>query len=444
MAHSPTPSPRAVALNDPRTINGWAMFDWANSAYALVITTAVFPGYYNGLSTEPVRVLGQSLGLESLMAFALSAAYLVLAAASPLLSGIADASGKKLAFLRAFTLVGSVACMGMWWFAGIEQLGIGTTLFIVATIGYSGALVFYNAFLPEIASEDRYDAVSARGFSFGYVGSVLLLVASLALILNPQWLGFPADETGTARAIRVSFVAVGLWWLGFGLFAFSRMPRDARVAVAPGWLKRGYKEVAYTWRDARKQPPLIRFLTAFYFYSAGVQTVLFLASTFAAVVLGFETVELIVVVLILQVVAIGGAHLFAFLSARIGNVNALLLMLAIWCGVCGAAYFVTDKPLFYGLAGLVGLVMGGIQSLSRSTYSKLIPEDTDDNTSYFSFYDLLEKLAIVSGTLVFGLIGTTPGGMRLSMLALTGFFLVGAALLYTVKKRTREFGNVIE
>ncbi len=423
----------AVQLNNSKTIHGWAMFDWANSAYALVITTAIFPAYYNALSDEPVRILGASMGLESLLAFALSAAYFVLAAASPLLSGIADASGKKLAFLRGFTLVGSLACMGMWWFAGIEQLGIGTTLFIIATIGYSGALVFYNAFLPEIASEDRYDAVSARGFSYGYVGSVLLLLASLGIILNPQWVGLDPAAAGTAT--RLSFVAVGLWWFGFGQFAFTRLPKDAKVPMAAGWLKRGYQEIAATWKAARAQPALIRFLTAFFFYSAGVQTVLFLASTFAGVALGFETTELIIVVLVLQIVAIGGAWLFAKLSARIGNINTLVCALVIWTAICLLAYFVTDKPAFYAIAALVGLVMGGIQSMSRSTYSKLIPDDTTENTSYFSFYDLLEKLAIVTGTLVFGLIGTTPGGMRLSMLALTVFFLVGMGLLWTVKGR---------
>ena len=433
--------PTAPALNDKRTINGWAMFDWANSAYALVITTAVFPGYYNSLGGGDVTVFGRGIGLESLLAFAISTAYVVLALTSPLLSGIADASGKKLTFLRGFTLLGSLACIGMYAFAGREQLAIGTALYILGTIGYAGALVFYNAFLPEIATEERYDAVSARGFSFGYVGSVLLLLASLGLILNPEWIGL--DPGADRTAIRVTFVAVGLWWLLFAQFAFSRLPRDTKLPVAPGWLKRGYREIAATWREARTQPALIRFLTAFFFYSAGVQTVLFLASTFAGVALGFETTELIIVVLILQVVAIGGAHLFAGVSARLGNVNALLIMLVVWTLICLGAYFVTDKPLFYGLAALVGLVMGGIQSLSRSTYSKLIPEATAENTSYFSFYDLLEKLAIVAGTLVFGLVGTTPGGMRLSMLALTAFFLIGMALLYTVKARTREVGNVI-
>ena len=420
-----------LPLNDPRTLRGWAMFDWANSAYALVITVAIFPAYYATMSEGPVTFLGQSWDLGSLFSYAISAAYLLLAAFSPLLSGIADASGKKLTFLRGFTLVGSLSCMAMWWFEGAEQLGMGTVLFIVATIGFSGALVFYNAFLPQIASEDQYDRVSAKGFSYGYVGSVILLVASLVLILNPQYIGLAPDAQGTAT--RVSFVLVGVWWLGFAQYAFAKLPKDVKTPMPTGWLRNGYREIARTWRAARLQPVLLRFLTGFFFYSAGVQTVLFLASTFAETELGFDTTELIVVVLLLQVVAIGGAWLFARVSTRLGNVTALLIMLAIWTVICGVAYFVTGKPFFYGLAATVGLVMGGVQSLSRSTYSKLIPEDEKDATSYFSFYDILEKLSIVVGTFSFGLINQITGGMRGSMLALAVFFVIGAALVATLR-----------
>ena len=412
------------------------MFDWANSAYALVITVAIFPAYYAALSDEPVVLFGARWELGSLFSYALSAAYLILAAASPLLSGIADAGGKKLTFLRGFTLVGSVACIAMWWFEGEEQLGLGTLLFVVATIGYSGALVFYNAFLPQIASEDQYDRVSARGFSYGYVGSVILLLTSLVIILNPQYIGLAPDAVGTAT--RISFVLVGLWWLGFAQYAFAKLPKDVKTALQPGWLRNGYREIARTWRAAKTQPVLLRFLTGFFFYSAGVQTVLFLASTFAETELGFDTTELIVVVLLLQILAIGGAWLFARVSDRLGNVTALLIMLAIWTAICGVAYFVTGKPFFYGLAAAVGLVMGGVQSLSRSTYSKLIPRDETDATSYFSFYDILEKLSIVVGTFSFGLINQVTGGMRLSMLTLAIFFVIGGVLVATLKgKRLR-------
>ena len=425
-----------VLRNDPRTLRGWAMFDWANSAYALVITVAIFPAYYSTLSDGPVAWLGGEWLLGSLLSYAISAAYLVLAVVSPLLSGIADASGRKLTFLRGFTLIGSLACIGMWWFKGLEQLGLGTIFFMLATVGYSGALVFYNAFLPQIATEDRMDAVSARGFSYGYVGSVLLLLASLAIILRPGLIGLDVDARATAT--RVSFVLVGVWWLGWAQYAFARLPKDVALPMPRGWLAKGYGEVLSTWRSARLQPVLIRFLTAFFFYSAGVQTVLLLASTFAEAELGFATTELIVVVLLLQVVAIAGAWLFARVSQRFGNIQALLAMLLIWTIICGLAYFVSNKPSFYGIAAAVGLVMGGVQSLSRSTYAKIIPPQTHDSTSYFSFYDILEKLSIVIGTFSFGLINQLTGSMRLSMLVLALFFIVGAALLLSVRSKSRR------
>ena len=425
-----------VHRNDPRTLRGWAMFDWANSAYALVITVAVFPAYYASRSEAEVSFLGGNWQLGTLFSYAISGAYLVLATASPILSGIADASGKKLAFLRTFTLVGSLACMAMWRFEDVDQLGLGTTAFMVATIGFSGALVFYNAYLPQIATPDRYDALSARGFAYGYIGSIILLLASLALILKPQLIGLAPDARDTAT--RISFVAVGLWWLGFAQYAFARLPKDVSTPMPPSWLRNGYREIARTWRAVRSQPSIVRFLSAFFFYSAGVQTVLFLASTFAETELGFETTELILVVLLLQVVAIGGAYLFAAVSRRLGNISALLIMLAIWTVLCGLAYFVGSKQFFYGIAAAVGLVMGGVQSLSRSTYAKVIPEGTEDTTSYFSFYDILEKLSIVVGTFSFGLINELTGGMRLSMLTLMFFFLIGGGLLWRLRRLKLE------
>ncbi len=437
-------------LNDPKTINGWAMFDWANSAYALVITVAIFPAYYSSLYDGPVDFLGGSFELGTLFSYAISAAYLILAGMSPLLSGIADASGRKLTFLRGFTIIGSLACISMWWFKGIDNLGLGTLLFMVATIGFSGALVFYNAFLPEIATEDRYDTVSAKGFSLGYIGSVILLVGCLVMILNPGLVGLYAGDDpiliaeAARTATRISFVLVGVWWFSFGMFAFSRLPKDRTVSMHKGWLREGYLELLKTWKEARSQPALIRFLTAFFFYSAGVQTVLFLASTFAESELAFDTTELIKVVLLLQLVAIGGAWAFAKTSKKFGNINALLIMLVIWMSVCLLSYFVTEKTGFYAIAGLVGLVMGGIQSLSRSTYSKLIPDGTEDNASYFSFYDLLEKLAIVVGTFSFGFINQVTGGMRNSMLSLVFFFVVGGILLLTMKEKVRNVDGVID
>jgi len=449
MSHT-TPDP--VVLNDPKVINGWAMFDWANSAYALVITTAIFPGYFNGVTDKEFSFLGIEMTNTSLFSYSISFSYLIIAAMLPLLSGIADYGGKKLTFMKRFTYLGSISCMLLFFFTGMNNLWIGLGGFILAVIGFAGGQVFYNSYLPIIASEDQLDKVSAKGFSFGYVGSVILLIVNLLMISFPQFFGldllvknFPQVFGGSATALaaRFSFVMVGAWWMGFAQIPFNRLPKQAHVGKVDNLLSKGYAELKKVFQKVKKETHTKRFLMAFFCYSAGVQTAIFLASTFATDVLGFSTNELIIVVLILQIVAIGGAYLFAALSGKFGNKHTLILILIIWSLVCMAGYLVQDKTTFYAVAGGVGLVMGGVQSLSRSTYAKFIPEGSDDTASYFSFYDVLEKSAIVIGTFVFGFIDQILGGMRNSMLALVVFFVIGIIILSTVKigRRTTMGGQ---
>ena len=423
-------APAAPVLNDPKTIKHWAFFDWANSAYALVITVAIFPAYYSAMSDEPVHILGAELSLSAVYAYAISIAYLIITVLSPILSGIADYSGRKLFFMRLFTTMGALACLSLWFFTGIETLALGTIAFMLATIGFAGALVFYNAFLPTIVTPDRYDQVSAKGFSYGYIGSVLLLIVNLLVITFHERLGISESV-----AARIAFVSVGLWWLGFAQYSYSGLPRDQRRRNVEGLLGKGFAELKKVWNAVQLQPNTKGFLLAFFAYSAGVQTILFLAATFAEEEFGFETSQLIIIILILQVLAIGGAYLFAAVSKAYGNRAALLIMLAVWACICVAGYFIYLQWHFYALAGVIGLVMGGIQSLSRSTYSKLLPSGTVDTTSYFSFYDILEKTAIVSGTFIFGLVNTLTGSMRGSVLILTVFFLLGMLLLARVTVR---------
>lgn len=419
----------ALPLNDKRIINAWAFFDWANSSYALTISVAIFPAYYASVTDEWVLVLGKSIPNTALYAYAISGAYLLLVLASPILSGIADYSGRKMAFLRFFTTVGALSCVSLFFFQGMEQLALGTIAFMLATIGFAGGLVFYNAYLPEIVTEDLYDRVSAKGFAYGYIGSVILLLLNLLVILHPSWFGIH-DST---LAVRLAFVMVGLWWLGFALIPFSRLPKGDTSKPMDRLLWRGFEELRKVWRVVRHERNIKRFLLSFFCYSAGVQTILFLASIFAEKELHFGTSELIGIILILQIVAIGGAWLFARVSEWKGNKSALLSMLVIWTGICFMAYYVQDKGQFYVLAGGVGMVMGGIQSLSRSTYSKLIPEGTHDTASFFSFYDILEKLAIVLGTFSFGFIEQLTGGMRNSVLTLGVFFVASLAVLLFVR-----------
>jgi len=430
--------PAPPAKNNPRTINAWAFFDWANSAYALVITVAIFPAYFLAMTGDGIKetidyvqVAGIRMTNSSLFAYSISLAYLIIAAISPILSGIADYGGKRIAFLRFFSLMGALACMSMWFFTDMNTLWVGVTGFILATIGFAGGIVFYNSFLPIIATEDRYDDVSAKGFSYGFIGSVILLLINLVVISNYKWFGFEAK----GLAVPTAFVMVGLWWIGFSQIPFRRLPQDSREKTRGNLLGKGYQELRKAWRNLQKNPNALRFLSAFFCYNAGVQAVLFLASTFADVVLGFDAQKLIYLVLILQIVAIGGAWASAKLSGRKGNKFSIMVMLVIWTVVCITGYYVQTGLDFYLLAAGVGIVMGGIQSLSRATYAKLLPEDTPDTASYFSFYDVMDKISTVVGTFTFGFVQQITGNMRDSVRALAVFFVISLVIFSVVKIR---------
>jgi UMF1 family MFS transporter len=415
--------------NNPRVINGWAIFDWANSAYALVITVAIFPGYFLELTNDTVTVLGMRISDSTLYAWSIALAYLIIDFLSPILSGIADYGGRKKKFLRFFTTLGALACISLLFFTGMPTLWVGILGFILATIGFAGGIVFYNAYLPIIATEDRYDDVSAKGFSYGFLGSVILLVTNLVIIMNYSWFGFPDG----LRAVPTAFVMVGLWWIGFSQIPLKRLPEDQPMGKMENLVGKGYQELRKAWNSLKKDKNAIRYLFAFFCFNAGVQAVLFLASTFAEKELKFSSSGLIILVLILQIVAIGGAWGSAKLSARKGNKFSIMVMLAVWMVICIIGYFVQTGLDFYLLAGAVGVVMGGTQSLSRSTYAKLLPEETPDTTSYFSFYDVTDKVSTVVGTFTFGFVEQLTGGMRNSVMALVVFFVVSLAVLALVK-----------
>jgi MFS transporter, UMF1 family len=417
-------------INNKRTINAWAMFDWANSSYALVISTAIFPMYFNQvMSEENFDFLGIPVNRSALFSYALSFAYLVIASVLPLLTGIADYSGRRKTFMKAFTIMGSIACACMFFFQGMDTKYWGVFSFVFAVIGFEGGKTFYNSYLPLITTEDQYDKVSAKGFTFGYIGSVLLLMLNLVMIMNPTWFGLP-DAT---MATRVSFVTVGLWWLGFAQIPFFRLPNDIKGAWSTALFSKGYKEIRAVANYVKGQKNILYFLLAFFFYSAGALTVIGLASTFAVEELGFEAMELILLILVLQFVGIIGAELAARFSGRRGNKLTIVIILLIWMAVCIAAYFVQVKAHFYVVAAFTGLVMGGIQSMSRSTYSKLIPEQTHSTASFFSFFDVCEKLSMVLGPFLFGFIAYYTGSMRNSIFSLVLYFLLGLIFLRFVK-----------
>jgi UMF1 family MFS transporter len=417
----------------------WSMYDWANSAYNLVITSTIFPAYYNAITTttkngeiinDNVSFFGHTVKNSSLFDYSIASAYLIIALVSPILSSIADYKGNKKRFMQLFCYIGSAACCGLYFFKG-STLELGIICSGLAALGYCGSLVFYNAYLPEIAIEEDRDRVSAQGFAYGYIGSVILQVICFVFVLKPDWFGI----TDSSFAPRLSFVLVGLWWAGFAQITFFKLPKGKPLAEKPGYsiLAGGFVELKKVWDQIKKLPVLKTYLGAFFFYSMGVQTVMLAATLFGSKELKLETSQLITVILLIQIVAIAGAYIMAKLSDMFGNLQVLLFVVFIWIGVCIGAYFTQTATQFYILATVVGLVMGGIQSLSRSTYSKLMPQ-THDTTSFFSFYDVTEKMAIVIGMLSFGYIDSILN-MRTAVLALIAFFAVGALILWTAIRK---------
>ncbi len=418
-----------------KVINGWAMYDWANSVYNLVITSTIFPAYYEAVtgdgndatSNDTVHLFGREFVNTSLYNYALGIAFLIVAIMSPLLSSIADYKGNKKSFLFFFCTMGSIACSAMY-FYDKTNLAYGLLCLIIACVGFWSSLVFYNSYLPEIAAPEDQDRISAKGFAMGYIGSVILQIICFVFVLKPDLFGIT-----TGKASQVSFLLVGVWWWGFGQFSLARLPKGTPIEQTGdrgNVFTHGYKELNKVWKQLTHLPVLKKYLGAFFFYNMGVQTVMLAATLYGKSELNIPTTNLIIAILIIQLVAIPGAYLIAKLSEKIGNFRALMITVSIWIVLCVIGYLLPKDGIneFYGLAVLVGFVMGGIQSLSRSTYAKLMPE-TKDTTSFFSFYDVTEKIAIVIGMFSFGYINEYTGSQRNSVLALVVFFVIGLILL---------------
>ncbi len=417
------------------------MYDWANSAYNLVITSTIFPAYYDAITStkdvsgniisHKVTFLGREFENASLYNYSLGFAYLIIACISPILSSIADYRGNKKSFMQFFCYVGGAACIMLFWF-NQDTLWLGIAGCILGAIGYCGSLVFYNSYLPEIAAEQDRDNVSAKGFAYGYIGSVILQLICFAFVLSSLF----ADKS---FAPRLSFLLTGLWWIGFAQITFLRLPKGTPVKdFRPhNILINGFHELKKVWKQAGHMPVLKRYLISFFFYSMGVQTVMLAATLFGSQVLLLSTSELIISILLIQIVAVAGAYIMAKLSDRYGNVRILMFVVLMWIGICVGAYFIKTHLQFYILATVVGLIMGGIQSLSRSTYSKIMPE-THDTASFFSFYDVTEKVAIVIGMFSFGFVQEITGNMRNSVIALMIFFIIGLACLYVTLQKQKQ------
>lgn len=416
-----------------KVINSWAMYDWANSVYSLVISSAVFPVYYNSVTSsadsDKITFLGIEFINTALYSYAISFSFLLISLLSPILSGIADYSGRKMSFMKFFCYLGSISCIGLFWFTG-DTVELGICLSVTALLGYAGSIVFNNAYLPEIATVEEQDAVSAKGFSMGYIGSTIMLVFSLGLIILHDKIGMTAGE-----ASRFSFVMTGLWWAGFAQITFNGLPKATHTKkVTKDIIFKGYKEIRKVWGQLKEQGNLKSFLLAFFFYNMSVQTVMYVATLFGTKELHMDDMQLIGTVLIIQLVAVGGAYLFSWLSSKRGNLQALSIAVFVWIGIGIAAYFTQTPVQFMSLAAVVGMVMGGIQSLSRSTYSKLLPANTTDTASFFSFYDVVEKISIVLGTFMYGYLEVVTGSMRFSTLFFSGVLAIGLFFLFRLRR----------
>ncbi|MCC9019844.1 MFS transporter [Flavobacterium lipolyticum] len=423
---------------DKKLLNAWAFYDWANSVYTLTIASAVFPIFYEALFTDRdhyIDVFGMHLKNSALISFITAAAFLVVSFISPLLSGIADYVGNKRVFMKFFCYMGALSCMGLYWF-DLENIYVGLAFYFLGLLGYWGSLVFYNSYLPDIAFEEQQDKISAKGYSMGYIGSVILLVINLVMIMGAE------DDTARMKAMRYSFIMVGVWWILFSQYTYYYLPKGSKASgqkLTTSVVFNGFKELKKVWALLKDNIALRRYLSGFFVSSMAVQTVMLVATYFGAQEIEWATKEdstigLIKCILIIQLVAVVGAVLTSRASAKFGNIPTLIVINSVWAVFCALAYFIVLPMHFYVMATVAGFVMGGIQALSRSTYSKLLPE-TEDTASFFSFYDVAEKIGIVIGMCVYGIIDQITGSPRAAIVILAIFFVTAIFLLRRVPKK---------
>ncbi|MDO5105845.1 MFS transporter [Capnocytophaga sp.] len=430
-----------------KLLRAWIFYDWANSVYSLTIVSAVFPIFYGLLfkiaGITHIHLFGIEFKNTAVIAFVTALAFLAVVILAPILSGIADYLGNKKTFMKFFCYLGAISCIGLYWFS-LENIYVGLLAYFGGVVGFWGSIVFYNSYLPDVALPEQYDDVSAKGFIMGYLGCTLLLIFNLAMVMYPSYFGIGGDEVAaTQKAMRISFVTVGIWWIAFSQYSFWYLPKfeKERGKITKSIVFNGHKELREVWKKLKNSNRLKAYLFAFFVYSMGVQTVMLVAAYFGEQEVQWKTddektIGLIVSILIIQLVAILGAKLTVLCVKKIGKIPVLIVLNCIWISICIIAYFVIFPTHFYITAVLVGLVMGGIQTLSRSTYSAYLPE-TKDTTSFFSFYDVTEKIGIIIGMGIYGIIDQLTNSMRNSVVFLIFFFAAGVFLLIKVLKLER-------
>jgi UMF1 family MFS transporter len=433
MFNRKTPLPKG----SKKLIGAWTLYDWANSVYSLVISTAIFPIYYSEYifaNSDSILLFNMDINRDTVISLVSATSFLIIAFLSPLLSGIADYLGNKKSFMKFFVLMGSLSCIGLYWFE-LENIEFGLLFYMLALIGLWGSLVFYNSYLPDITYPKQTNMVSAKGFTMGYIGSVILLIVNLIMITYYEQLNLSSE----VQAMKYSFVLVGVWWLLFSQYSFYHLPRGNKgVKLPKNIIWNGFRELKGVYKIIRSSKKFTRFLTAFFVFSFSLQTIIFIAAYFGVNEIEWsssseQTAGLIISVILIQIIAIVGAILFTKAADKFGNIVVLTIAIASWSIICGYAYFITTPIQFYLIAGFVGFLMGGTQTIARATYSLFIPE-TKDTTSFFSFYDVTEKIGIVIGMVLYGLAAQITGNIRFSILIFMFFFLLGAILLLRVPK----------
>ena len=438
----------SLKKGDKELISAWTFYDWANSVYPLVISSTIFPIYYALIFDDfnYIDFFGYEIKNTAMISFVTALAFLVIVFIIPFLSGIADYLGNKKIFMKFFVYVGSVSCIALYWF-NLETIYIGLFFYFIALIGYWSSLVFYNSYLPEIAYNNQQDSASAKGFAMGYIGSIILLLLNLLMVMKPSIFGISGSENEvTLQAMKLSFISVGVWWIIFSQIPFYFLPSNKKNnKMNNDIIWNGFKELKMVWIDINLNLNLKRFLGAFFVYSTALQTVMLVATYFGEEEINWpsnseKTVGLIISILLIQLVAVIGAMLSSKCSELYGNLKTLIFINIIWALICFFAFYIHTPFEFYIIAGFVGLVMGALQPLSRSTYSKFLPE-TNDTASYFSFYGVTEKIAIIIGMSLFGVIDQITGSMRNSIFIFLILFLIGAYLLFRIYLKNKDSEN---
>ena len=432
-------------INDKREIRGWMLYDFANSAFSTTVVTTFLGPYLTGIIESQVgekgsfTLLGIPIAAESFFTYCVSLSVLLQVFFLPVLGAIADYSNLKKRMMLFFAVLGALCTIGLFFITGPLYV-LGGLLFILANLAFGASIVFYNAFLPQIATPDQRDKVSSRGWALGYIGGGLLLLLNLILYQFSDKIGMDG-----ALAARISLASAGVWWLVFGYFAIRQLHERGAPRELPAgetYLKIGFKQLGQTLREFRKYPMTLRYLIAYLLYNDGVQTVIVVSALFGAQELGMESSSLILVVLMVQFMAFFGALLFGVIAGKVGAKRAIIVSLLIWSAIAvWAQLSLQSVGEFWLLAALVAIVLGGTQALSRSLFSLMIPRERE--AEFFSFYEISDKGTSWIGTMLFGLVTQWTGSMRTAIFSLIVLFVSGLVLLFTVNVplAIKEAGN---